>query len=100
MCTYVVEKTPLAGSGRNAEGWFVLAEASVSYDHPFHAPVEHAVNIDFTNEAMGPSARVAVELTAESARALIAAIEEALERGQEAERRELAGSQAPRRDAR
>ena len=92
MCTYVVEKTPLAGSGRNAEGWFVLTEASVSYDHPFHAPVEHAVNIDFTNEAMGPGARVAVELTAESARALIAAIEEAIERGQEVERRELEGA--------
>lgn len=91
MCTYVVEKTPIAGSGRGAEGWFVLAEASVSYDHPFHAPVEHAVNIDFTNESAGPGARVAVELTAESARRLIAAIEEALERGEEAERRQLAG---------
>lgn len=92
MCTYVVEKTPLSGSGRNAGGWFVLTEASVSYDHPFHASVEHAVNIDFTNVASGPSARVAVELTAESARALIAAIEEALERGQEVERRELEGA--------
>lgn len=90
MCTYVVEKTPITGSGRGRDGWFVLTEANVSYDHPFHAPTEHAVNIDFTNEAMGPSARVAVELTPEGARALIAAIEEAIERGQEVERREAA----------
>jgi hypothetical protein len=92
MCTYVVEKTPITGSGRGATGWFVLTEANVSYDHPFHAPVEHAVNIDFTNEALGPGARVAVELTAEAARALIVAIEEAIERGQEVERREWATS--------
>ncbi|MEX2376025.1 MAG: DUF6295 family protein [Dehalococcoidia bacterium] len=88
MCTYVVEKTPISGSGRGATGWFVLTEANVSYDHPFHAPAEHAVNIDFTNPSMGPAARVAVELTTEGARALIAAIEEAIERGIEVERRE------------
>lgn len=86
MCTYVVEKTPIAGSGRGAEGWFDLKEANVSYDHPFNAPYEHALNIDFTNEAEGPSARIAVELSADSARRLVAAILEALERGEEAER--------------
>ena len=90
MCTYVVEKTPVSGSGRAASGWFVLTEANVSYDHPIHAPTEHAVNIDFTNESLGPAARVAVELTPEGARALIAAIEEALERGEEVERRQAA----------
>lgn len=88
MCTYVVEKTPISGSGRGKDGWFVLTEANVSYDHPFHAPSEHAVNIDFTNSSLGPGARVAVELTTEGARALIAAIEEAIERGLEVERRE------------
>ncbi|MCK9485984.1 MAG: DUF6295 family protein [Dehalococcoidia bacterium] len=91
MCTYVVEKTPIAGCGSGAEGWFDLKEANVSYDHPFNAPYEHALNIDFTNEAEGPGARVAVELSADSARALVAAILEALERGEEAERREMAG---------
>ncbi len=91
MCTYVVEKTPIAGSGRGAEGWFDLKEANVSYDHPFNAPYEHALNIDFTNEAEGPGARVGVELSADSARRLVAAILEALERGEEAERREMAG---------
>ena len=30
---------------------YTLTEAYVSYDHPFHAPVEHALNIDFVNPA-------------------------------------------------
>jgi hypothetical protein len=52
----------------------------VSYDHPFQLPAEHALNIDFVNEAAGPGARVAVELTTESARELVKAILTALER--------------------
>jgi hypothetical protein len=43
-----------------------------------HAMAEHTLNIDFLNPAKGPAARVAVELTAESAKALAAAIETAL----------------------
>jgi hypothetical protein len=49
----------------------------VAYDHPYHALLEHALTIDFVDEAAGPSARVAVELSADSARALVAAIETA-----------------------
>ena len=85
MCTNIVEKTAISGSGKGREGWFVLSEANVSYDHPYHAPVEHALNIDFVNEAAGPGARVAVELTAESARRLVDAILVALARGAEVE---------------
>ena len=44
------------------------------FDHPVHAPAEHTLNIDFLNPGQGPSARVAVELSAESARALAEAI--------------------------
>ena len=40
---------------------------------------EHTLNIDFADPANGPSARVAVELTAASARDLVAAIQTALE---------------------
>jgi hypothetical protein len=40
---------------------------------------EHTLNIDFLNRALGPDARVAVELDAASARALAEAIVEALE---------------------
>ena len=78
MCTYHTEKVDLAGSGKGAAGWFPLTEATVYFDHPQHAPADHTLNIDFRNPGQGPSARVAVELTAESARALAAAIETAL----------------------
>ena len=87
MCTNIIEKTAIAGSGKGRDGWFVLDAANVSYDHPYHAPLEHALNIDFVNEAAGPGARVAVELTADSARRLVDAILVALERGAVAESR-------------
>lgn len=82
MCTMIVNKISIDGSGKGQEGWFQVDEASVSYDHPFHIPLEHALNIDFANQAMGPGARVAVELSEKSARALVAAIQEVLERAE------------------
>jgi hypothetical protein len=78
MCTYLTEKAEITGSGKGADGWFSVTEASVYFDHPVHAPAEHTLNIDFLNPGRGPSARVAVELTAESARALAKAIEATL----------------------
>ena len=78
MCTYNTEKVEIAGSGKGANGWFSLTDATVYFDHPVHAMAEHTLNIDFLNPAKGPAARVAVELTAESARALAAAFEAAL----------------------
>jgi hypothetical protein len=78
MCTYLTENVDVTGSGKGASGWFKLSEATVYFDHPVHAPAEHTLNIDFIDPAQGPSARVAVELTAESARALAKAIEATL----------------------
>jgi hypothetical protein len=78
MCTYLTSATSVSGSGKGAQGWFSLTSAMAYFDHPYHSPDEHTLNIDFLNEAEGPSARVAVELTAESARALVRCIEEAL----------------------
>jgi len=78
MCTYLTEKLPVEGSGKGAAGWFGLTEATVYVDHPQHARAEHTLNIDFLNPGEGPAARVALELTADSARALAAAIESAL----------------------
>ena len=78
MCTYNTEKIDVVGSGKGANGWFGLSQATVYFDHPVHAMAEHTLNIDFLNPSQGPSARVAVELSAESARALAAAIEAAL----------------------
>jgi hypothetical protein len=78
MCTYLTEKVNITGSGKGADGWFPLSTATVYIDHPVHAQFAHTVNIDFTNPARGASARVAVELTEESASALIEAIRAAL----------------------
>jgi len=49
------------------------------YDHPVHAPHDHTVNIDFLNPDLGPGARVAVELSLEAARSLLAALEVTVE---------------------
>ena len=86
MCSYVTLKTPVQGSGKGARGWFSLSHASVYFDHPYHAPLEHSLNIDFIDERRGPDARVAVELSAESARRLIGSIQAALEAAGEAAR--------------
>src|SRR5690348_17976631 len=76
MCTYLTEKVSISGSGKGPAGWFRLTDASVYFDHPVHAQAEHTLNIDFLDPGAGPSARVAVELTAESARALAKAIQD------------------------
>ncbi len=83
MCTYTTERTEITGSGkgsseRGTSGWFALRTATVYYDHPVHAQAAHTLNIDFADPSRGPSARVAVELTAQSALDLVDAIHAAL----------------------
>jgi hypothetical protein len=78
MCTYSTEKIDVVGSGKAGSGWFPLSIATVYFDHPVHAQAEHTLNIDFLAPERGPGARVAVELTAASARELAAAIHAAL----------------------
>lgn len=92
MCTWIVQTAKMTGKGKSAEGWIPLTNANVCYDHPAHAFMEHSLNIDFVNEAAGPDARVAVEISAESARNLVAAILAALEEGSK-EHAELAVAQ-------
>jgi Family of unknown function (DUF6295) len=74
MCTYQTDRITLKGSGKGKEGWFALTDATVYVDHPVHFPDGHALMIDFLNPERGPSARVAVELDAGSARALALSI--------------------------
>lgn len=74
MCALVVKTVDVEGSGKGGQGWFQVTRAVVDYDHPTHAMLEQSVNIDLVNDSLGPSARVAVELTAQSARALAYAI--------------------------
>jgi hypothetical protein len=83
MCTMICQRAEVSGSGKGADSWFKLSHVNVSYDHPFHVPLEHALNIDFVDEKAGPGARVAVELTPESARELAQAILAALEQGKD-----------------
>jgi hypothetical protein len=79
MCTYATVRTPVTGSGKGpGTAWIRITNATVYFDHPVHAMAEHTLNIDLAAPAEGPAARVAVELTAESARALVRAIEAAL----------------------
>lgn len=80
MCTYLTEKIEVDGSGKGASGWFSVSEATVYVDHPVHAPYGHTVNIEMLNPALGPSARVALELTEETALALADAIHRAVGR--------------------
>jgi hypothetical protein len=89
MCTSIVEIVEADGAGKGEGGWFRLTHSVVSYDHPHHALVEEAINIDFVNPALGPSARVAVELTLDAAKALSGALANAIAQAEveEGERR-------------
>ncbi len=82
MCTMIAKQIKIAGSGKGREGWFAVEQANVSYDHPFHIADEHALNIDFVNEALGPGARVAVELSEQAARSLVETILEVLDQAE------------------
>jgi hypothetical protein len=79
----IVHQAKIEGRGKNATDWFEVREANVSYDHPYDLPLEHALNIDFVNEAAGPSSRVAVELSVEAARNLVKTIQAVLAQAEE-----------------
>ena len=74
MCTYQTEKVAITGSGKTTDGWTTMTDATVYFDHPVHFSAGHALLIDVLNPQKGPSARVALELSPESARALANAI--------------------------
>ena len=80
MCTYTTVTETIDGSAKRADGtWLRVSRATVYFDHPVHAMAEHTLNIDLADPALGPSARVGIELTPESAHRLVAAINSALE---------------------
>lgn len=83
MCSWITEKASVAAHGKGTADWTPLTTATVYYDHPVSAPLDHALIIDFLNVDAGPGARVAIELSAGSARALVRAIEAALAAGAE-----------------
>jgi len=83
VCTMINEVAAIAGGGRGPQGWFAVNRLSVGYDHPTFVPLEHAITLDFLDDRSGPDARVAVELTPDSARQLIATLQAALELGKD-----------------
>ena len=82
MCTWITEKADITAHGKGVADWVPLTKANVYYDHPVSAPLDHALIIDFVDEAAGPGTRVSVELSAESARELLRAIQATLDTGQ------------------
>ena len=78
MCSYLTKRANVSGSAKGPSGWMRVTDAVVYLDHPYHAPYDHTLNIDFTSAEKGPSERVAVELTPGSARQLVEMINAAL----------------------
>jgi hypothetical protein len=78
MCSYITEKTTVVGSAKAAGRWTRLTDAAIYFDHPQHALADHTVNVDLTGV---DGSRFALELTVESARALVAAVDAALIEG-------------------
>jgi hypothetical protein len=64
VCTYLTEKIDVDASGKGAQGWIPITQANVY--------------VDVINPGRGPSARVALEMTEESALALAQAILDAI----------------------
>ena len=100
MCSYIVEKTALVGSAKGRKGWMRIDTANVYFDHPYYSTLDHVLAIDFTNEGEGGRDRVAVELSADSARALVARILAALASGEAAHGGPVQGWSSRRRFSR
>jgi len=80
MCTYATAVAEINGSAKGPGGqWFPVSRVTAYFDHPVHAMAEHTLNIDLADPANGHSARIALELTAASARELLTAIRAALD---------------------
>ena len=75
MCTPIVEIVEAEGAGKGGEGWFAMSHAVISYDHPHRALLDEAITIDFVNRDRGPGVRAAVEMTLDSTKALVSALE-------------------------
>ena len=82
MCSWIVEKAKMDGVAKGPDGWMGLEQANVYFDHPFKAAMDHALIIDFVKDPDRPDGRVAVEISAESAKRLVESINRALTTGE------------------
>lgn len=78
MCTYRTDQFQASGSAKGSPSWIRVRRAAVYFDHPQHAMHEHTLNIDFLDPDRGPGARVAIELSPESAAELCRTIQSVL----------------------
>src|ERR1700743_2025285 len=78
MCTSIIEVTSAEGMAKRGDQWFPLSHAVVAYDHARHAPLGDVITLDFINTALEPGARAGIELTAETAKELRAALDRAI----------------------
>jgi hypothetical protein len=72
MCSYITEQAAIVGSAKGPDGWMHVDTATVYFDHPYHSPLDHTLNIDFVNAAEGAPTRVALELV----KKILAALEQ------------------------
>jgi hypothetical protein len=79
MCTSIIELARAEGMAKRGDEWFPLNQTVVAYDHARHAPEGDVITLDFFNTRLDPGARAAVELTLDSAKALRAALDRAIE---------------------
>lgn len=82
MCSWIVETAEMSGMAKGPDGWMDIAQANVYFDHPFKAPMEHALIIDFVRDPERPNGRVSIEIDAESAKRLVESINRALTTGE------------------
>ena len=78
MCTSIVEIIPAEGMAKRGAEWFALTQAVVAYDHARHAPLADVITLDFINAGLDAGARAGIELTLDSAKQLLAALERAI----------------------
>jgi len=78
MCTSIVEIIPAEGMAKRGVEWFTLTQAVVAYDHARHAPLADVITLDFINTGLDAGARAGIELTLDSAKELLAALERAI----------------------
>jgi len=83
MCTNILHIAQINGSGKGAAGWFPVIQANVGFDHPVHAQFDHCLLLDFVNPELGAGARVAVEMSVASGKALLEQLKVAIEEAEQ-----------------
>lgn len=94
MCTSIVEIAHVEGEAKCGDRWFPVTHAVVAYDHARHVMAGDVITLDFFNRALDPSHRAAVEISLDSAKALVAVLQKAIAEA-EFEEAEVRGIRMP-----